>query len=157
MAMSQRGCLRQIRIVNLLARCSQLPNDVADGDGVPDQNGIGEQAQTAGLVHDFLVITGAKLTAIGEEQPASQFMPRFASIELQLHSPSNVLLVDIAKYEDRLDDPAQGAQRFIDSIRWRGAAQALKHYVCGRAFHVNQRKAPLSLATTHNPIAFGWP
>jgi hypothetical protein len=87
--MSQRGCLRQIRIINLLARRSQLPNDVADGDGIPDQNGIGEQAQTAGLVHDFLVVTGAKLTAIGEEQPASQFMPRFASIELQLHSPSD--------------------------------------------------------------------
>src|SRR5260370_39714092 len=58
-------------------------------------------------------------------------MARCASIELHLNSPSNVLLVDIAKYEDRLDDPAQGAQRFSDSIRWRGAAQALKHYVCG--------------------------
>src|SRR5215469_1148456 len=62
MAMGQRGCLRQIRIINLLARHSQLPNDVAAGDGIPDQNGIGEQARTAGLVHDFLVVTGAKLT-----------------------------------------------------------------------------------------------
>jgi hypothetical protein len=35
------------------------------------------------------------------------------------------------QYEDRLDDPAERRQRFSDSIRWRGAAQALEHYVGG--------------------------
>ena len=35
------------------------------------------------------------------------------------------------QYEDRLDDPAERRQRFSDSIRWRGAAQTLEHYVGG--------------------------
>ena len=60
-------------------------------------------------------------------------MEPFASIELQLNSPPNLLLVDVAQYEDRLDDPAERRQRFSDSTRWRGAAQALEHYVGGRA------------------------
>jgi hypothetical protein len=79
------------------------------------------------LRHNLLVVTGAKLAAIIEEQSVGQFMPRFASIELQLHPSSNLLLVDVAQDEDRLDDPAERRQRFSDSIRWRGAAQALEH------------------------------
>ena len=34
-------------------------------------------------------------------------MTRFATIELQLHAPPNVLLVDVAQYEDRLNDSAE--------------------------------------------------
>ena len=100
---------------------------------LPCQDCVRQQTQTARLIHNLLVVAGARLAAIGEEQPAGQFMPRFASTELQLHPSSNLLLVDVARYEDRLDDPAERRQRFSDSIRWRGAAQALEHYVGGRA------------------------
>ena len=87
-------------------------NDIADLDRVR------QQTQTARLIRNLLLVTGAKLDAISEEQPAGQFMPRFASIELQLHPSSNLLLVDVAQYEDRLDDPAERRKRFSDSIRW---------------------------------------
>jgi hypothetical protein len=96
----------------LLTRYAQLPNDIADLDRVR------QQTQTARLIRNLLLVTGAKLDAISEEQPAGQFMPRFASIELQLHPSSNLLLVDVAQYEDRLDDPAERRKRFSDSIQW---------------------------------------
>lgn len=115
----------------MLTRCAQLPNDIADLDRVPCQDCVRQQTQTARLIHNLLVVAGARLAAIGEEQPAGRFMPRFASTELQLHPSSNLLLVDVTQYEDRLDDPAERRQRFSDSIRWRGAAQALEHYVGG--------------------------
>src|SRR4029077_15075038 len=107
----------------------QLLNDIADLDRVPYQDCVRQQTQTARLIHNLLVVTGAKFAAIGEEQPAGQFMPRFASIELQLHPSSNLLLVDVAQDEDSLDDSTERRQRFSDSIRRRGAAQALEHYV----------------------------
>src|ERR1700756_3017971 len=131
MAVSHWRYPRQISIINFLTRCAQQPNDIADLDRFPHQDRVRQQTQTARLIHNLLVVTGAKLAAIGEEQPAGQFMPRFASIELQLHPSSNLLLVDAAQYEDRLDDPAERRQRFSDSIRWRGAAQTLEHYVGG--------------------------
>jgi hypothetical protein len=86
----------------LLTRCAQLPNDIADLDRVPHQDRVRQQTQTARLIHNLLVVTGAKLVAIGEEQPAGQFMPRFASIELQLHPSSNPLSVVRENYQDTL-------------------------------------------------------
>jgi len=58
-------------------------------------------------------------------------MPRFASIELQLYAAPNFVVMDVAQYENRFDDPAERRQCFSDSIRWRGAAQALEHCVGG--------------------------
>ncbi len=74
---SQWGYPRQISIINFLTRCAQLSNDIADRDRVPYQDRVRQQTQTARLIHNLLVVTGAKLAAICEKQPAGQFMPRF--------------------------------------------------------------------------------
>ena len=47
MALGQWGYPRQISIINLLTRCAQLPNDIADLDRVPHQDRVRQQTQTA--------------------------------------------------------------------------------------------------------------
>ena len=69
MAVNHWGYPRQISIIDLLTRCAQLANDIADLDRVPDQDRVRQQTQTARLIHNLLVITGAKFAAISEEQP----------------------------------------------------------------------------------------
>jgi hypothetical protein len=69
------------------------------------------------LFHNLLVITGPKFAAISKEQPAGQFMPRFAAIELQLYPAPNFLVVDVAQYENRFDDPAERRQCFSGRMR----------------------------------------
>jgi hypothetical protein len=39
------------------------------------------------LVHDLLVVAGAKLNTVGEEYPARQAVARLAAIELELDPP----------------------------------------------------------------------
>ena len=54
------GQQRDMRLGVILDLCSvlfQIVHDVSNFEGVPIQDRIGDQAQTAGLVHDFFVIT----------------------------------------------------------------------------------------------------
>jgi len=53
------------------------------------------------------------------------------AFDSRLYAAPNFVVVDVAQYENRFDDPAERRQCFSDSIRWRGAAQALEHYMGG--------------------------
>jgi hypothetical protein len=50
MAVSHWGYPRQISIIDLLTRCAQLANDIADLDRVPNQDRVRQQTQTARLL-----------------------------------------------------------------------------------------------------------
>ena len=95
---------RQVLIQDGLAGGPQHGDYFHDGHGVPDQNRIRQQAQTTGLVHDLLVVAGAELAAVSEEQPARQGVARLTAIELELDPPPEVFLVNVAQDVDGLDD-----------------------------------------------------
>src|SRR5271168_2018563 len=56
----QRGDPCQILVVDLVSGGTELLDDTGDVDSVPDQHGIGQQAEAAGLVHHLLVVAGAE-------------------------------------------------------------------------------------------------
>src|SRR5712692_3280503 len=103
------GEIRAKSIHDGLAGGPQLGDYFHDGHGVPDQHRIGQEAQTTGLVHDLLVVAGAELAAVCEEQPARQGVARLTAIELELDPPPEVLLVNVAQDVDGLDDTPQGS------------------------------------------------
>jgi hypothetical protein len=73
----------KIGIAHVVLIDAKPSHDFLDPLAVPDQHGIGEQAQAAGLIHDFIDVSRAELTAIGEEQTARcQIVPIFAAVEL---------------------------------------------------------------------------
>ena len=81
------GHPREVPIGNLVSCGPQLIHDLRNAHRVPDQYGIGKQAEAACLVHDLLGVAGAKLAAVGEEQtPANQFMPGLTTVELKLNT-----------------------------------------------------------------------
>ena len=84
-------------ILNYLPLCSQTFDDVIDLDSVPVEDGIGNQAQATGLIHDFLVITRRELALIGKENPAWELVAVFALIELKLNRLSQFRIGEIAQ------------------------------------------------------------
>src|ERR1700756_2168084 len=95
-------------------------------DSVPDQDGVGQQAEAARLIHDLLVIAGAEGAVVGEEQPLGQGMAEFTAIELKLDCPAKWFLIDIAEDVDGLAEAPQGDQRLGDAIGWAGISDPLQ-------------------------------
>ena len=75
-------------IVNVLPLLSELFHNVIYLDRVPVKNGVRHKTKTAGLIHDFLIITGSELTLVGKKDPARQLVPVFSFIQLPLDGAS---------------------------------------------------------------------
>ncbi len=82
--MCQRGYPGEVLVLHLVAVSAELLDDAADMDGVPDQHGVGEQAEAAGLIHYLLVVAGPEAALVGEEQRFGQDVAELAAVELQL-------------------------------------------------------------------------
>jgi hypothetical protein len=95
--------------------------------GIPNPHRVGQQAQATGLVYDFLVVAGAKLASVGEEQPARQGVTHLAAIKLELDPAPELFLVEVAQEVDGLDDTPQGRDRLGHATRRRGVGQPLEH------------------------------
>jgi hypothetical protein len=94
--MHQWGYPPEMLIGDLMTCGPELIHDVRNAHSVPDQYGIGKQAEAACLVHDLFGIARAKLSAIRKEQtPTDQLMPRFAPVELKLNAVPEVWIGDI--------------------------------------------------------------
>jgi len=50
--------------------------------GVVDKDGIGDEAQAACVVHNFEVVTGAKLSPVAEENMPCYAIACFSAIQL---------------------------------------------------------------------------
>ncbi len=77
--------MRQGFLVDHFSLRPQIFHDVVNFDGIPVQDRIGDQAQAARFVHDFLVIASRKFTLISKENSAGQLMPIFTFVELELY------------------------------------------------------------------------
>lgn len=84
-----------------------------DVDGVPADDGVGEQGKALGL--EVLVVRSAlgELPEVGEEDFAAKSVERFTFVELDENAPSVFPVVEVAHERDRLDDPSV----FLDRLR----------------------------------------
>jgi hypothetical protein len=76
----------KVLFADLLALRFQTVHDRVNFEGIPIQDSIGHKAETACLVHDFLVIARGKFTLVGKENSSWQPVPVFSFIELELDS-----------------------------------------------------------------------
>ena len=65
----QRPVAGEILVLSRLPRGADLIHDLLQGNRVPDDRRMGEQAQSTGLVHDLLHVGISEFAAVGEEQP----------------------------------------------------------------------------------------
>ena len=85
----------------------QVGDDALHLHRVPQHRRVRQQAQATGLVHHHLVIAGAELALVGEEQPTGQGVAGFAAVELGLDQPAERRVVQVAQDVARLDQPAE--------------------------------------------------
>lgn len=110
----------------LLAGSAQALDDFADAHCIPNQHGIGQQAQAARFVHDLVQIASAELAAIGEEKAtAGQVMPILPAIQLQLHTPTHGVIVNVAQDVNGLDHLPQSGQGLGEAVRRRAIGEPL--------------------------------
>ena len=137
--MRQRRDAGQILVLHLVSGGTKLVDDAGDVDGVPDQHGIGEQAEAAGLVHHLLVVAGAEAAPVGEEQRFGEDVAELAAVELQLDGVTQRLLLDVAQNVQRLHQPPELSEGAGETVRRVGIGQAL-HDDMGRGQPVLQRR-----------------
>src|SRR5271165_4463261 len=107
---------RQFLVCHVVPGGPELIDDAADMDGVPDQHGVGKQAEAAGLVHHLLVVAGAEAAPVGEEQRLREDVAELAAVELQLDGVTQLLLVDVSQDVQRLHQPSELAERAGEAI-----------------------------------------
>jgi hypothetical protein len=93
--MEQWGDASRVFNGNSGARLPESLEDSGNLERVPNQDGVGYQTQTARLVHDLLVISGAEFSPIGEKDPACQTVLMFTPIQLELDPVSYVFFIQI--------------------------------------------------------------
>ena len=103
--------MRQGFLGDILSLGPQIFNDIVDFEGVPIQDGIGNQAQATGFVHDLLVIARRKFPLIGKENPAWQLVPIFALVELELNGLPKFEIGEIAQDVLGFDDTPEMGKR----------------------------------------------
>lgn len=117
-------------ILNYLPLCSQAFNNVIDLDCVPVEDGIGNQAQATGLIHDFLVIPRCKLALIGKENPAWELVAVFALIELKLNRLSQFRIGEIAQDVLSLENTPKIGERLRQPVRRVAIGEPLDNHMC---------------------------
>jgi len=126
MGITERRHPCQVGVQDLFARSAQALDDLADAHRIPNQDGIGEQAQATRLVHDLVQIAGTELAAIGEEEAAGhQVVPMIPAVQLQLHAPAHFFIVNVAQNVNGLDHPPKSGQGLGEAVRRRTVGQPL--------------------------------
>lgn len=129
----------EVLVLHLVPGGAELVDDASNVDGIPDQYGIGEQAEAAGLVHHLFVVTGAEAALVGKEQPLGKDMAELAAVELQLDGVAKRLLLDVAQDVQRLHQAPELAQRGGETVGGVRVDQAL-HDDMSRGQPVLQRR-----------------
>ena len=97
MGIGERGDERDLLIRNGHPGGTELPDDATHVDGVPHQDGVAQETQTARLVHNLFIVSRLKRPLIGKKEAASQLMPKLAPVELALDTMAQVRILDIAE------------------------------------------------------------
>jgi len=85
---------------------AELVDDPGHLHGVPDHHRIRQQTQAGGLVHDLLVIANLKRPLVREKEPPGELMAPLTPVELELHAPPELDVMDIAQEVQTLQRPA---------------------------------------------------
>jgi hypothetical protein len=83
----------EIFVAYCRAAGAQFGDDALDLQRVPQNNGVGEQTEATGLVHDHLEVRGAELALVSEEQPSGQAMTGLATVKLGLDAQAERLVM----------------------------------------------------------------
>lgn len=79
-------------------------DDLGHFDGVPIEDGIGDEAQAGGLVHDFDVVSGRKLALVCKEDPARELLSVLSLVELTLDVLAQLAVGAVAQDVVGLDE-----------------------------------------------------
>ena len=137
--MGQRRDAGEVLVAHRMAGGTELPGDAAHVHGVPDQHGIREQAEAAGLVHDLLVVAGAEVALVGEKDPSGEDVAKLAAVELQLDGLAQLLFVDVAQDMDGLDQAPELGQCTGQTVGGGRVGEALHDHM-GRCHPGFQRR-----------------
>ena len=74
MGIGQRGDQRDVLIRDGHPGGTELLNDATHVHGVPDQDRIAQEAQTARLVHHLLIVTRLKRALVREKEAPGELM-----------------------------------------------------------------------------------
>ena len=80
-----------------MAGGAELADIAIDLHGVPDQPRVRQQAEAAGLVHDFLVVAAAERALVGKEQPFREYVAELAAIQVELDLAAERFLMDVVQ------------------------------------------------------------
>ena len=91
--------------------CSaELSKNLAHLARMPHYHGIRQETETGGLVHNLVVIAGLKRPLVGEKQAPGELVASLPSIDLELHTRSQLQVMDIAQEVDALERMPQGGE-----------------------------------------------
>src|SRR3954452_18036492 len=89
----------------------QLPKRRVHIDGVPQDDGVGDQAKSTELVLLPFAIALPQLAALAVKNDAGELVASFTAIELDEDAAAVRLVIDISQQVERLDDPTEFLQR----------------------------------------------
>ena len=89
----------------------QAANDLGNMHGVPDQDGIGKQAQATGLVHDLGKIAGTELPLVGEKYMPGYPLAMLPAIELLSYLAPQLFVLNVLEDINRLYQATEFGQR----------------------------------------------
>ena len=92
----------QLIVSNGFPRISQLCNNLGHLDRIPHHHGIGQLTEARGLVHDLVVVARLKGSLVREEEAPGELMATFSPIDLELHPPAQLDVVDILQQVETL-------------------------------------------------------
>ena len=106
MLVADRGQVRDIVVVHRVALLTELIQYCRDVDGIPGDNGVGDQIQARRLVRLSILLLPADLALVRKEEKLPKRMERLALIELAVELAPILLALEVAEDEDRLHEPA---------------------------------------------------
>ena len=85
-------------------------------DGVPDNDGIGDEGQTGGLDQLLFEVMFTDVAFIGDEEKAAQGVERFPFVELALDAPAVVFITEIAQDKEGFDEATMVLEGAHDEV-----------------------------------------
>jgi hypothetical protein len=143
MGISEWGDERDLFVRNGHPCGTELPDDATHMDGIPHQDGVAQETQTTGLIHNLFIVSSLKRPLIGEKEAASQLMAKLTPVELALDAMAQVGILHIPEDVDRFKHTPQGGERLGEPIGGRSAREPFEHHIGrGRPWRSGRQSAP---------------
>ena len=94
MRAEERENPRQILVLDRMSGSAQALYNPLDLNRVPHQDGIRDQAQATGLIHDLFVVALPEFPLVGEEKPLRQALPILTAVQLETSIAAQVRIME---------------------------------------------------------------